>query len=52
MRAAITEKFYPPTGQIEPCYLLLRREFPEFSAPWRGDERMVAIGRDRSCATG
>ena len=30
------EEFYPPTGQIEPCYLLLRSEFPGPSAPWRG----------------
>ena len=27
------DEFYPPTGQIEPCYLLLQGEFPGFSAP-------------------
>jgi beta-lactam-binding protein with PASTA domain len=27
------DEFYPPTGQIEPCYLLLQDEFPGFSAP-------------------
>jgi [ribosomal protein S5]-alanine N-acetyltransferase len=25
-------EFYPPTGQIEPCYSLLRGKFPGFSA--------------------
>lgn len=27
------DEFYPPTGQIEPCYLLLRSDFPRASAP-------------------
>ena len=27
------DEFYPPTGQIEPCYLLLRSDFPGVSAP-------------------
>jgi ribosomal-protein-alanine N-acetyltransferase len=27
------DEFYPPTGQIEPCYLLLRSDFPGSSAP-------------------
>lgn len=26
------DEFYPPTGRIEPCYLLSRSSFPEFSA--------------------
>ena len=25
------DEFYPPTAQIEPCYLLLRGDFPGFS---------------------
>jgi [ribosomal protein S5]-alanine N-acetyltransferase len=24
------DEFYPPTGQVEPCYLLLREDFPGF----------------------
>jgi len=28
------EEFYPPTGQIEPCYLLRRGGLPRFPAPW------------------
>jgi [ribosomal protein S5]-alanine N-acetyltransferase len=27
------DEFYPPTGQIEPCYSLLRSDFPGSSAP-------------------
>ena len=27
------DEFYPPTGQIEPCYLLRRGDLPRFSAP-------------------
>jgi [ribosomal protein S5]-alanine N-acetyltransferase len=27
------DEFYPPTGQIEPCYLLSRADFQGFSAP-------------------
>jgi len=27
------DELYPPTGKIEPCYLLLRSEFPGSSAP-------------------
>ena len=29
------DEFYPPTGQIEPCYLLLRDDFSGFSAATR-----------------
>ncbi|MBV9726426.1 MAG: GNAT family N-acetyltransferase [Gammaproteobacteria bacterium] len=27
------DEFYPPTGQIEPCYLLARTDFPRVPAP-------------------
>jgi RimJ/RimL family protein N-acetyltransferase len=27
------DEFYPPTGKIEPCYLLLRTDFPQVAPP-------------------